>query len=184
MGCHECPIWKCGSTSCCLTCRWVLMKGSLSTWAAENRFCWFLCTKLKNKQNTAFINPAFNRQFPRRTPVHFLHESCRSGTYQILYARIFQVSYIWDKTVRFWQIRHFLQIQTFLTRFLQDETFSSKMFQDSDISCKILQDHTFSSQLFQDTYKNNALSSKILEMKSERFLQKMFGSSTGLIINN
>ena len=55
-----------------------------------------------------------------RTPIHFLQESCRSGTYQTLSARILQVSYISDKPVRFWQIRHFLQIQTFLARFLDE----------------------------------------------------------------
>ena len=48
----------------------------------------------------------------------------------------------------------------------------------SDISCKILQDQTFFSKFFQGTCKNNALSSKILEVKSDRFLQKMYGSST------
>ena len=39
--------------------------------------------------------------------------------------------------------------------------------QDSDISCKILQNQTFSSKILQDTCKNNALSYKILEVKSE-----------------
>ena len=73
--------------------------------------------------------------------------------------------------------------------------FLPRYFQDSDISFKILQDQTFSSKLlprfrhifqdlarsdifFQDTCKNNALSSKVFEMKSDRFLQKMYGSST------
>ena len=56
--------------------------------------------------------------YPSRTPIHFLQESCRSGIYQTLSARILQVPYISDKLVRFWQIRHFLQIQTFLARFL------------------------------------------------------------------
>ena len=60
---------------------------------------------------------------PSRTPVHFLQVSCRSGTYQTLYVRILQVSYISDKPVRFWQIRHFLQIQKVLARFLQVQTF-------------------------------------------------------------
>ena len=34
----------------------------------------------------------------------------------------------------------------------------------------------------QHTCKNNALSSKILEVKSDRFLLKMYGSSTGVTI--
>ena len=33
------------------TCKWALMKRSLRTCAAEKRFCWFLCTKLKNDSN-------------------------------------------------------------------------------------------------------------------------------------
>ena len=87
--------------------------------------------------------------------------------------------------------------------YFQDQAFSSKIlprsdiffqvtskireflpsyFQDQIFSCKILQDQTFSSKIFQDTCKNNALSCKILEVKSDRFLQKMYGSSTGVII--
>ena len=44
----------------------------------------------------------------------------------------------------------------------------------SDISCRFR-------RFLQDTCKNNALSSKILEVKSDRFLQKMYGSSTRAI---
>ena len=64
---------------------------------------------------------------PSRTPIHFLQESCRSGTYQTLSARTLQESWISDKPVRFLQIRHFLQIQMFLARFLQ----SRHLLQDS-----------------------------------------------------
>ena len=63
---------------------------------------------------------------PSRTPIHFLQESCRSGTFQTLSARILQESWISDKPVRFLQIRHFLQIQTFLARFLQVKTFLAR----------------------------------------------------------
>ena len=58
--------------------------------------------------------------------------------------------------------------------------FLPSYFQDQIFSCKDLQDQTFSCKIFQDTCKNNALSSKILEVKSDRFLQKMYGSSTGV----
>ena len=61
------------------------------------------------------------------------------------------------------------KISQFLPSYLQDQIFSGK----------ILQDQTFSCKIFQDTCKNNALSSKILEVKSDRFLQKMYESSTG-----
>ena len=71
-----------------------------------------------------------------------------------------------------------LQDQTFSYKILQDQTFSCKILQDQTFSCKILQDQTFSCKIFQDTCKNNALSSKILEVKSDRFLQKMYGGST------
>ena len=84
-----------------------------------------------------------------------------------------------DKPVRFWQIRHFLQIQTFLARFLQVNTFSSKLLPRFT---HFLQDQTFSSKIFQDICKNNVLPSKILEVKSDRFLQKMYGSSTGVYV--
>ena len=91
------------------------------------------------------------------------------------------------------------RFRQFLPSYFQDQAFSSKLlprsgiffqviskirhflpnyFQDSHISCKILQDQTFSSKIFQDTCKNNALSSKIFEVKSDRFLQKFYGSST------
>ena len=82
-----------------------------------------------------------NLPIPSRTAIHFLQESCRSGTYQ---TRIFQVSNIADKPVRFWQITHFSLIQKFLARFLQVQTISSKIFQDPDI-------------FLQDTCKNNAV---------------------------
>ena len=88
----------------------------------------------------------------------------------------------------------------FLPSYFQDQVFSSRIlpksdiffqvtskirhflpsyFQDQTFSCKILQDQTFSSKIFQDTCKNNALSSKIFVVKSDRFLKKMYGSSTG-----
>ena len=57
--------------------------------------------------------------------------------------------------------------------------FPPSYFQVSHISCKILHDQTFSSKIFQDTCKNNTLTSKILEVKSDRFSQKMYGISTG-----
>ena len=82
------------------------------------------------------------------------------------------------------KIRHFLpsyfQYQIFSCKILQDQTFSCKILQDQTFSCKILQDQTLSFKIFQDTCKNNALSSKILEVKSDRFLQEMYGSSTGV----
>ena len=71
------------------------------------------------------------------------------------------------------------KIRHFLPSYFQDQIFSCKILPDQTISCKILQDQTLSSKIFQDTCKNNALSSKILEVKSDRFLQKMYGSSTG-----
>ena len=96
------------------------------------------------------------RDCPSRTAMDFLQKSDRSGTYQTLSARILQVSYISDKTCR---------IQPY-------QTFPA----DSDISCMILQDQTFSSKIFQDSCRNNALSSKILEVKFDRFFQIMNGS--------
>ena len=71
------------------------------------------------------------------------------------------------------------KIRHFLPSYFQDQIFSCKILQDQTFSCKILQDQTLSSKIFQDTCKNNALSSKILEVKSDRFLQEMYGSSTG-----
>ena len=71
------------------------------------------------------------------------------------------------------------KIRHFLPGYFQDQILSCKVLQDQTFSCKILQDQTFSCKIFQDTCKNNALSSKILEVKSDRFLQKMYGSSTG-----
>ena len=70
------------------------------------------------------------------------------------------------------------KIRHFLPSYFQDQIFSCKILQDQTFSCKILQDQTLSSKIFQDTCKNNALSSKILEVKSDRFLQEMYGSST------
>ena len=64
-----------------------------------------------------------------------MQESCRSSTYQTISARILQVSYILDKYVRFWQITHFLQIQTFLARFLQVQTLLARFF---DGPCKTM----------------------------------------------
>ena len=74
------------------------------------------------------------------------------------------------------------KIRHFLPSYFQDQIFSCKILQDQTFSCKILQDQTLSSKIFQDTCKNNALSSKILEVKSDRFLQEMYGSSTGVIM--
>ena len=91
------------------------------------------------------------------------------------------------------------KIRHFLPSYFQDQIFSSKLLprsgiffqvtskirsfckilQDQTFSCKILQDQTLSSKIFQDACKNNALSSKILEVKSDIFLQEMYGSSTG-----
>ena len=47
--------------------------------------------------------------------------------------------------------------------------FLPSYFQQQIFSCKILQDQTFSCKIFQDTCKNNALSSKILKVKSDIF---------------
>ena len=96
-------------------------------------------------------------------PVRFLQESYRSRTYQTLSARILHVFYISDKTckifahipcknlinvehrlylqvskfqtksVRFWQSRHFSQIQTFLARFLQVLAFFALPFKILDV---------------------------------------------------
>ena len=74
------------------------------------------------------------------------------------------------------------KIRHFLPSYFQDQIFSCKILQDQTFSCKILQDQTLSSKIFQDTCKNNALSSKILEVKSDRFLQEMYRSSTGDVI--
>ena len=71
------------------------------------------------------------------------------------------------------------KIRHFLPSYFQDQIISCKILQDQTFSCKIFQDQTFSCKIFQDTCKNNALSSKILEVKSDRFLQKTYGSSTG-----
>ena len=72
------------------------------------------------------------------------------------------------------------KIRHFLPSYFQDQIFSCKILKDQTFYCKILQDQTLSSKIFQDTCKNNALSSKILEVKSDRFLQEMYGSSTGV----
>ena len=88
------------------------------------------------------------------------------------------------------KIRHFFskllsRSGIFFPSYFQDQAFSSKLLPRSDIFLQdlarpdiFLQDQTFSCKIFQDTCKNNALSSKILEVKSDRFLQKMYGSST------
>ena len=62
--------------------------------------------------------------YPSRTPIHFLQESCRSGTYQTLSARIFD----------FRQTCQILADQTFLA----DSDVSCKILAGHDISCKIL----------------------------------------------
>ena len=74
------------------------------------------------------------------------------------------------------------KIRHFLPRYFQDQAFSSKLLPRSDTFLQDLAYQIFSCKIFQDTCKNNALSSKILEVKSERFLQKMYGSSTGVVI--
>ena len=74
------------------------------------------------------------------------------------------------------------KIRHFLPSYFQVQIFSCKILQDQTFSCKILQDQTLSSKIFQDTCKNNALSSKILEVKSDRFLQERYGSSTGVLM--
>ena len=68
------------------------------------------------------------------------------------------------------------KIQAFSSKI---QTFSSKVLQDSDISCKIL---ARSDIFFQDTCKNNALPFKVLEVKSARFLEKMYGSSIRVLM--
>ena len=78
---------------------------------------------------------------------------------------------------------HFLQESCrseTLDIFFQDHVFSSKIMYFLPRSYIIFQDQTFSSQVFLDTCKNNALSSKMIEVKCDRFLQKMYGSSTGV----
>ena len=67
-----------------------------------------------------------------------------------------------------------------LGTFSQDLPRSDIFFRHSDLSCNILQHQTFSSEIFQYTGENNPLSSKILEVKSDRFLQRMYGTLTGV----
>ena len=72
------------------------------------------------------------------------------------------------------------KIQAFSSKLLSRfRHFLPRYFQDQIFSWKILQDQTLSSKIFQDTCKNNAMSFKILQVKSDRFLQEMYGSSTG-----
>ena len=64
---------------------------------------------------------------PSRTPIHIA---------EVVHIRHYlQESYISDKPIRFWQIRHFLQIQKFLARFLQVRTFLAGF---SDKFCKTM----------------------------------------------
>ena len=158
---------------------------------------------LTTRNNTV----SFKQFFPKSNPIKFLPESCRSGTYQTLSARILQVLYISDKPVRFCQIRQFLQIHTFsskvllgfrhfLPSYFHDLAFSSKLLPRSGIffqhlpkfrhflqdlarSCKIRHFVPRSSKI---PARIMYLSSKILEDKSDRFLQKMYGSSTGVLL--
>ena len=67
---------------------------------------------------------------------------------------------------------------------LKFRQFLTSYSQESHISYMILQDQTISLKIFEDSCKNKAMSSKILEMKSDRFLQEMYGSSTGENTNN
>ena len=69
------------------------------------------------------------------------------------------------------------------------QAFSSKIHPRSGIFFKLLPRFTHflqnlprSDNFFQDTCKNNALSSKILEVKFDRFLRKMYWSSTGVVL--
>ena len=101
----------------------------------------------------------------------------------ILKFRHFFPSYSQESGICFQDIS---MIRHFLSSCFQDQAFSSKYFQDQTFSSKLLprfthfwQDLAKPDIFFQDTCKNNALSSKILEVKSDRFLQKMYGSSTG-----
>ena len=90
---------------------------------------------LSNASNIFYKIVRKIKNSPSRTPIHFLQESCRSGTFQTLSARILQESWISDKPVRFLQIKHFLQIETFLARFLQVKTFRARFL---DGSCKTM----------------------------------------------
>ena len=129
------------------------------------------------------------------------------GNFQTLFSIYFQDSSIFFQVTS--KIRHFLpryfqdqtfsskllprsgiffqvtfKIRHFLPSYFQDQILSCKILQDQTFSCKILQDQTLSSKILQDTCKNNALFSKILEVKSDRFLQEMYGSSTGVVLAN
>ena len=105
------------------------------------------------------------------------------GNFQTLFSIYFQDSSIFFQVTS--KIRHFLprsdiffQVTSKIRHFLPR---SDIFLQDLARPDTFLQDLARPDIIFQDTCKNNALSSKILEVKSDRFLQKMYGSSTGVL---
>ena len=126
---------------------------------------------------------------------------CFADAVKIFHLEIFRLFFQFTFKIQAFSSKLLLsRFRHFLPSYFQDQAFSSKIlprsdiffqvtskirhflpsyFQDQIFSCKILQDQTFSCKIFQYTCKNNALSSNILEVKSARFLQEMYGSSTG-----
>ena len=76
----------------------------------------------------------------------------------------------------------FLQVASknrhFLPNYFQGQAFSSKLLSSFTHFLQDLARPDIFSKIFQDTCKDNTLSSKILEVKSERLLQKLYGNST------
>ena len=68
-----------------------------------------------------------SHDYPSRTPIHFLQESCRSGTYQTLSARILQESWNSDKPAD----SRRSGISCRFRRFVQDSCRSRHFLQDS-----------------------------------------------------
>ena len=135
-------------------------------------FCWCCKKSFTWKFSDFFIFTFKIQAFSSKLLPRFRHSLPSYFQYQAFSSKILARSDI------FFQVTS--KIRQFLPSYFQDQIFSCKILQDQTFSCKILQDQTFSCKIFQDTCKNNALSSKILEVKSDRFLQKMYGSSTGV----
>ena len=104
---------------------------------------------------------------------------CFADAVKIFHLENFRLFFQFTFKIQAFSSKLLSRFRHFLPRYFQDQIFSWKILQDQTFSCKILQDQTLSSKIFQDTCKNNAMSFKILEVKSDRFLQEMYGSSTG-----
>ena len=115
-----------------------------------------------------------------------LNHVCRTNSFAVIFEYVnmfmFNIVYIcFADVVKTFQLENF---KLFFHGTSKIQALSSKLLSRSGIFFQVTSKiHTCLardfSNVFQDTRKNNAWSCKILEIKSDRFLQKMYGSSTG-----